>query len=77
MEVEVSVNLKRKFEEVDGSSLCSSPKESDDDVSSSDSADSCDSLNSPSSRELRRRCLKHLNGAAPHLCIAALACLVF
>ncbi|XP_055520352.1 cysteine/serine-rich nuclear protein 2-like isoform X2 [Leucoraja erinacea] len=53
MEVEVSVNLKRKFEEVDGSSLCSSPKESDDDVSSSDSADSCDSLNSPSSRELR------------------------
>ncbi|XP_051865489.1 cysteine/serine-rich nuclear protein 2-like isoform X2 [Pristis pectinata] len=52
MEVAVSGSLKRKFEEVDGSSLCSSPKESDDDVSSSDSADSCDSLNSPSSREL-------------------------
>ncbi|XP_069761988.1 cysteine/serine-rich nuclear protein 2 isoform X1 [Narcine bancroftii] len=52
MEVAVSGNLKRKFEVVDGSSLCSSPKESDDEVSSSDSADSCDSLNSPSFREL-------------------------
>ncbi|XP_067832636.1 cysteine/serine-rich nuclear protein 2-like isoform X2 [Heptranchias perlo] len=52
MEMAVSGSLKRKFEEVDGSSLCSSPKESDDDISSSDSADSCDSINSPTSREL-------------------------
>ncbi|XP_067880923.1 cysteine/serine-rich nuclear protein 2-like isoform X1 [Heterodontus francisci] len=52
MEMAVSGSIKRKFEEVDGSSLCSSPKESDDDISSSDSADSCDSLNPPTSREL-------------------------
>ncbi|KAM5279976.1 cysteine/serine-rich nuclear protein 3 isoform 2-T2 [Ctenodactylus gundi] len=37
--------LKRKFEEVDGSSPCSSVRESDDDVSSSESADSGDSVN--------------------------------
>ncbi|XP_059811834.1 cysteine/serine-rich nuclear protein 2-like isoform X3 [Hypanus sabinus] len=48
----MSRSLKRRFEEVDGSSFCSSPKESDDDISNSDSADSCDSLNSPSSREM-------------------------
>ncbi|XP_043537909.1 cysteine/serine-rich nuclear protein 2-like isoform X2 [Chiloscyllium plagiosum] len=50
--MEMAVSIKRKFEEVDGSSLCSSPKESDDDISSSDSADSCDSVNPPTSREL-------------------------
>uniref|UniRef100_A0A8C4YQB3 Cysteine and serine rich nuclear protein 3 n=2 Tax=Gopherus evgoodei TaxID=1825980 RepID=A0A8C4YQB3_9SAUR len=37
--------LKRKFEEVDGSSPCSSVRESDDDISSSESADSGDSVN--------------------------------
>ncbi|KAM8934612.1 cysteine/serine-rich nuclear protein 3 [Pelodytes ibericus] len=37
--------LKRKFEEVDGSSPCSSGQESDDDISSSESADSGDSIN--------------------------------
>ncbi|XP_075036829.1 cysteine/serine-rich nuclear protein 3 [Mixophyes fleayi] len=41
--------LKRKFEEVDGSSPCSSVQESDDDVSSSESADSSDSVNPSSS----------------------------
>ncbi|XP_063285758.1 cysteine/serine-rich nuclear protein 3 [Pelobates fuscus] len=40
--------LKRKFEEVDGSSACSSAQESEDDISSSESADSSDSVN-PSS----------------------------
>ncbi|KAG8432390.1 hypothetical protein GDO86_016870 [Hymenochirus boettgeri] len=43
--------LKRKFEEVDGSSPCSSIQESDDDISSSESADSSDSIN-PSSSNL-------------------------
>uniref|UniRef100_A0A8C8SJ31 Cysteine and serine rich nuclear protein 3 n=1 Tax=Pelusios castaneus TaxID=367368 RepID=A0A8C8SJ31_9SAUR len=57
--------LKRKFEEVDGSSPCSSVQESDDDISSSESADSGDSVNpstsnhfTPSSilkREKRKR----------------------
>ncbi|XP_069472394.1 cysteine/serine-rich nuclear protein 3 [Ambystoma mexicanum] len=37
--------LKRKFEEVDGSSPCSSVRESDDDISSSESGDSGDSVN--------------------------------
>ncbi|KAK1166098.1 cysteine/serine-rich nuclear protein 3-like [Acipenser oxyrinchus oxyrinchus] len=37
--------LKRKFEEVDGSSPCSSVRESDDEVLSSESADSSDSVN--------------------------------
>nr|XP_033800091.1 cysteine/serine-rich nuclear protein 3 isoform X2 [Geotrypetes seraphini] len=37
--------LKRKFEEVDGSSPCSSVPESDEDISSSESADSSDSVN--------------------------------
>ncbi|XP_007908759.1 cysteine/serine-rich nuclear protein 2 isoform X1 [Callorhinchus milii] len=52
MDMAVSGSLKRKFEEVDGSSVCSSPKESDDDICSSDSADSCDSVNPPTTREL-------------------------
>ncbi|KAE8581034.1 hypothetical protein XENTR_v10024642 [Xenopus tropicalis] len=41
--------LKRKFEEVEGSSPCSSIQESDDDISSSESADSSDSVNPSSS----------------------------
>ncbi|XP_053327060.1 cysteine/serine-rich nuclear protein 3 [Spea bombifrons] len=41
--------LKRKFEEVDGSSPCSSAQESDDDISSSESGDSSDSVNPSSS----------------------------
>uniref|UniRef100_UPI00358F4CBD cysteine/serine-rich nuclear protein 2-like isoform X1 n=3 Tax=Myxine glutinosa TaxID=7769 RepID=UPI00358F4CBD len=40
--------LKRKFEEVDGASLYSSLKDSEDELSSSESADSGDSLNPPS-----------------------------
>ncbi|CAM9429681.1 unnamed protein product [Lampetra planeri] len=39
--------LKRKFEEVEGCSGLSSPKDWDDDLSSSDSGDSGDSVNAP------------------------------
>ncbi|XP_026224144.1 cysteine/serine-rich nuclear protein 2 isoform X2 [Anabas testudineus] len=49
MEAGSSLGLKRRYEEVDNSSPFSTPKDSDDDISSSDSADSCDSLNPPSS----------------------------
>ncbi|KAI7794338.1 cysteine/serine-rich nuclear protein 2 isoform X2 [Triplophysa rosa] len=49
METLLSRGLKRNFEDVDSGSPCSTPKDSDDDISSSDSADSCDSLNAPSS----------------------------
>ncbi|XP_017274759.1 cysteine/serine-rich nuclear protein 2 isoform X2 [Kryptolebias marmoratus] len=49
MEAGSSLSLKRRYEEVDSGSLFSTPKDSDDDISSSDSADSCDSLNPPSS----------------------------
>ncbi|KAM9830274.1 cysteine/serine-rich nuclear protein 2 [Syngnathus typhle] len=49
MEAGSSLSLKRRYEEVDNGSPFSTPKDSDDDISSSDSADSCDSLN-PSSR---------------------------
>lgn len=50
MEAGSSLSLKRRYEEVDNSSPFSfMPKDSDDDISSSDSADSCDSLNPPSS----------------------------
>ncbi|XP_072305346.1 cysteine/serine-rich nuclear protein 2 [Eucyclogobius newberryi] len=50
METGASLGLKRRYEEVDqGSPFSLTPKDSDDDVSSSDSADSCDSLNPPSS----------------------------
>ncbi|TRZ00218.1 hypothetical protein DNTS_029909 [Danionella cerebrum] len=49
METVSSRGLKRTFEEVDSGSPCSTPKDSDDDISISDSADSCDSLNAPSS----------------------------
>ncbi|CAL8250209.1 unnamed protein product [Arctogadus glacialis] len=45
MEAGASLGLKRRYEEVDHSSAFSTPKDSDDEVSSSDSADSCDSLN--------------------------------
>ncbi|KAM5152611.1 cysteine/serine-rich nuclear protein 3 isoform 1-T2 [Mantella aurantiaca] len=44
--------LKRKFEEVDGSSPCSSIQESDEDISSSESGDSFDSVNPSSSSHL-------------------------
>lgn len=46
--------LKRKFEEVDGSSPCSSVRESDDDISSSESADSGDSVNPSTSNHFTR-----------------------
>ncbi|XP_026189056.1 cysteine/serine-rich nuclear protein 2 isoform X2 [Mastacembelus armatus] len=49
MEASSSLSLKRRYEEVDNSSPFSTSKDSDDDISSSDSADSCDSLNPPSS----------------------------
>ncbi|MCI4387581.1 hypothetical protein PGIGA_G00075870 [Pangasianodon gigas] len=49
METASALGLKRRFEEVDSASPCSTLKESDDDVSSSDSVDSCDSLNAPCS----------------------------
>ncbi|XP_023812594.1 cysteine/serine-rich nuclear protein 2 isoform X2 [Oryzias latipes] len=49
MEAVSSLSLKRRYEEVDNISPCSTPKDSDDDISSSESADSCDSLNAPSS----------------------------
>ncbi|KAJ8265518.1 hypothetical protein COCON_G00146170 [Conger conger] len=48
MESVRTLGLKRRFEEVDPGSTCSTPKDSDDEVSSSDSAESCDSLNAPS-----------------------------
>ncbi|XP_068606594.1 cysteine/serine-rich nuclear protein 2 [Brachionichthys hirsutus] len=47
MEAVPPLGLKRRYEEVDGGSPFSTPKDSDDDVSSSDGADSCDSLNPP------------------------------
>ncbi|KAK6471157.1 cysteine/serine-rich nuclear protein 2 [Huso huso] len=46
--------LKRRFEEVDSESPYSSPKDSDDEVSSSESADSCDSVNLPCSTQFTR-----------------------
>ncbi|XP_041655572.1 cysteine/serine-rich nuclear protein 2 [Cheilinus undulatus] len=49
MEAGSALSLKRRYEEVDNSSPFSTLKDSDDDISSSDSADSCDSLNPPSS----------------------------
>ncbi|XP_036389443.1 cysteine/serine-rich nuclear protein 2 [Megalops cyprinoides] len=52
MEAVRTLSLKRRFEEVDGGSPFSTPKDSDDDISSSDSAESCDSLNPPSSTSL-------------------------
>lgn len=46
--------LKRKFEEVDGSSPCSSIQESDEDISGSESGDSFDSVNPSSSSHVTR-----------------------
>ncbi|KAG7281127.1 hypothetical protein CRUP_027664 [Coryphaenoides rupestris] len=48
MEAGSPLGLKRRYEEVDQSSAFSTPKDSDDEVSCSDSGDSCDSLNPPS-----------------------------
>lgn len=55
MEEGSSLSLKRRYEEVDNSSPFSPVKDSDDDISSSDSADSCDSLNPPSSAAFTRK----------------------
>ncbi|KAI1897059.1 hypothetical protein AGOR_G00079220 [Albula goreensis] len=52
MEAMRTLGLKRRLEEVDPGSPCSTPKDSDDDISSSDSAESCDSLNAPSTSSL-------------------------
>ncbi|XP_053281561.1 cysteine/serine-rich nuclear protein 2 [Pleuronectes platessa] len=49
MEAAPALSLKRRYDEVDHGSPFSTPKDSDDDISSSDSADSCDSLNPPTS----------------------------
>ncbi|KAJ8358678.1 hypothetical protein SKAU_G00152030 [Synaphobranchus kaupii] len=46
------LSLKRRFEEVDSGSPYSTPKDSDDDILSSDSVDSCDSLHAPSSTSI-------------------------
>lgn len=50
--------LKRKFEEVDGSSPCSSVQESDDEVFSCDGADSVDSVNLSTCNLFTGECLK-------------------
>ncbi|KAM4610409.1 cysteine/serine-rich nuclear protein 2 isoform 2-T2 [Polymixia lowei] len=55
MEAGSSLSLKRRYEEVDISSPFSTPKDSDDDISSSDSADSFDSLNPPSATSILRQ----------------------
>lgn len=47
--------LKRKFEEVDGSSPCSSVRESDDDISSSESADSGSNVDASTSNHFTRK----------------------
>ncbi|KAJ8370083.1 hypothetical protein SKAU_G00101110 [Synaphobranchus kaupii] len=52
MESVGALGLKRRFEEVDPGSTCSTPKDSDDEISSSDSAESCDSLNAHSTSSL-------------------------
>ncbi|KAM4702449.1 cysteine/serine-rich nuclear protein 2 [Discoglossus pictus] len=52
MDAVTSRSLKRKFEEVDVGSPISTPKDSDDEISNSDSAESCDSLNAPTTTEL-------------------------
>ncbi|KAJ1160071.1 hypothetical protein NDU88_000573 [Pleurodeles waltl] len=52
MDAVTSGSLKRKFEEVDVGSPISTPKDSDDEISNSDSVDSCDSLNPPTTTSL-------------------------
>lgn len=47
--------LKRKFEEVDGSSPCSCVWESDDDISSSESADSGSNVHPSASNHFTRK----------------------
>lgn len=57
--------LKRKFDDVD---VGSSVSNSDDEMSSSDSADSCDSLNPPTTASFTRECAPTLlrnPGASP------------
>lgn len=54
--------LKRKFEEVEASSSpCSSVRESDDEVSYSESGDSSDSVNPSASGPFTCECLRLLN----------------
>ncbi|KAM7316485.1 hypothetical protein ACRRTK_024216 [Alexandromys fortis] len=62
--------LKRKFEDVDASSPCSSARESDDEVSSSESADSGDSVNPSTSNHFPREypCTGTASGAASRFC---------
>lgn len=55
MDAVTSRSLKRKFEEVDPGSPISTPKDSDDEISNSDSADSCDSINAPTTTGLIRK----------------------
>ncbi|XP_030051322.1 cysteine/serine-rich nuclear protein 2 [Microcaecilia unicolor] len=52
MDAVTSGSLKRKFDEVDVGSPISTPKDSDDEISNSDSADSCDSVNPPTTTTL-------------------------
>ncbi|KAE8626753.1 hypothetical protein XENTR_v10006733 [Xenopus tropicalis] len=52
MDAVTSRSLKRRFEEVDVGSPISTPKDSDDEISNSDSAESCDSINAPTTNEL-------------------------
>ncbi|XP_018615827.1 cysteine/serine-rich nuclear protein 2 [Scleropages formosus] len=65
MEATSALGLKRKFEEVDSGSPYSTPKDSDDDISSSDSADSCDSLNAPSTTSLLPPSILRRHKASP------------
>lgn len=71
--------LKRKFEDVEASSPCSSARESDDEVSSSESADSGDSVNPSTSNHFTReywnhpgsgRTLRSRKGDGNHRCVA-------
>ncbi|KAG8452587.1 hypothetical protein GDO86_004390 [Hymenochirus boettgeri] len=52
MDAVTSRSLKRRFEEVDVGSPVSTSKDSDDEISNSDSAESCDSVNAPTTNEL-------------------------
>ncbi|XP_077339804.1 cysteine/serine-rich nuclear protein 2 [Lithobates pipiens] len=52
MDAVTSRSLKRKFEDVDVGSPISTPKDSDDEISNSDSAESCDSINAPTTTGL-------------------------
>lgn len=62
--------LKRKFEEVEASSSpCSSLRESDDEVSCSESGDSGDSVNPAASGPFTRECPCLLNSCI-ELCVA-------